>query len=69
MELEQRITELEMYVSHQEQTITELNQSILSQQEKIETLHSAFVRLEREWKNFSSSEAKDVSEEPPPPHY
>ncbi len=69
MDIDKKITELEIHVSHQEQTIEDLNQVMLSQQEKIDELRSELLRLERAFKDLSSSVAKDISEESPPPHY
>lgn len=69
MNIEDRITELEIQFAHQDNIISDLNDVIISQQNTIATLESRLLKVESVANNSSSSEIKDISEEPPPPHY
>ncbi len=69
MNIDDRITELEIQLTHQENTIADLNDVILSQQKIIDSLESRFLKIESEVKSGSVSNIKDPSEESPPPHY
>lgn len=63
---EQRITELEIRLAHQDQTIAELNDVVTTQWRKIEALERQMNRLREEFQNSQQSAG---GEEPPPPHY
>jgi len=69
MDMEARITELEIKFAHQEDTIADLNDVIISQQKAIDSLESRLVKMEAEIKCASLPNIKNSSEEPPPPHY
>jgi SlyX protein len=68
MDIEDRITELEIKSAHQEVTIADLNEVILSQQKSIDGLESRLLKIETEIKTLAST-IKDASEEDLPPHY
>lgn len=68
MNIEDRITELEIKSTHQEATIADLNDVILSQQKAIDSLESRLLKMETEIKSLSSN-IKNASDETPPPHY
>jgi SlyX protein len=69
MNIEERITELEIQFTHQENTIADLNDVILSQQKTIDSLESRLLKIESAIKSVSLSNIKDPSEESSPPHY
>ncbi|MBN2039165.1 MAG: SlyX family protein [Spirochaetes bacterium] len=69
MNIEERITKIEMKLAHQENTVSELNDVIYSQQRTIDKLTAQIMKLETALKSMSSSDIKDISEEVPPPHY
>ena len=63
---DQRITELEIRLAHQDQTIAELNEVVTTQWRKIEALERQMGRLREEFQNSQQNAGGD---EPPPPHY
>jgi SlyX protein len=67
--MENRITELEIRLTHLEETIEVLNQSIIKQHNEIDTLQLQVSILERKIKASQSSPVAHESEETPPPHY
>ena len=69
MNSDERITELETYITHQEKTMSDLSHVILDQQKTIEKMELRLSRIEAKVKNISVSDIKDISEESPPPHY
>lgn len=69
MNLENKITELEIHFAHQEQTIQTLNKIILEQQKTIENLHLRLSKMESEISDISYPEDKSSPEDQPPPHY
>lgn len=69
MNIEERVTELEIQLTHQENTIADLNNVILSQQKTIDSLESRFLKIDSAIKSVSLSNINDPSEESPPPHY
>jgi SlyX protein len=69
--VEQRITELEIKMAHQELTIEELNQIIIKQQTEIDNFHTYLKILKNEMESlqFDQKESMEQSIEQPPPHY
>jgi SlyX protein len=65
--VEERITELEIKMAHQELTIEELNQIIIKQQSEIDNFHRFLKILNNKMENlqFDQKETMDL----PPPHY
>jgi uncharacterized coiled-coil protein SlyX len=68
MDIEDRITELEIKSAHQEATIADLNDVIFSQQKTIDSLEPRLLKMETELKSLASN-IKNASEEDAPPHY
>lgn len=69
MNIDKRITELEIQFSHQDNTISDLNDVVFSQQKTIDSLEDRILKLEAIIKNVSLSNVKNTSEETQPPHY
>jgi len=64
---EERITEIEIKLAHQEVTIDELNQVVTRQQSEISQLYDFIKLLKSKIDNFQTNEK--ASQESPPPHY
>lgn len=64
-ELETRITELEMTVTHQERTISELSDVVAEQWARIEALQRGLTRLDE---TKADAEPEDEADRRPP-HY
>ena len=69
MNIEERLTELEIQIAHQENTIEELGKVILAQQDEITIFANRIVQLESIAKGLSPSNVRPGSEDSPPPHY
>jgi len=67
--MEQRITELEIRLTHFEDTIEVLNQTIIKQSDEINLLQLQVSILEKKIKSAQTSPVAHESEETPPPHY
>ncbi len=67
--MENRITELEIRLTHLEDTIDVLNRSIIKQHDEIDLLQLQISLLEKKIKASQSSPVAHESEETPPPHY
>lgn len=67
--MEQRITELEIRLTHFEDTIEVLNQTIIKQSDEINLLQLQVSILEKKIKSAQISPVAHESEETPPPHY
>ena len=67
--MEQRITELEIRLTHFEDTIEVLNQTIIKQSDEINLLQLQVSILEKKIKSAQASPVAHESEETPPPHY
>ena len=67
--MENRITELEIRLTHLEDTLESLNQTIIKQHDEIDTLKLQVSVLEKKIKASQSSPIAHESEETPPPHY
>ena len=67
--MENRVTELEIRLTHLEDTIEVLNQTIIKQHGDIDTLQLQVSLLEKKIKASQSSPVAPESEETPPPHY
>jgi SlyX protein len=66
---EQRITELEIRLTHQEDVIDTLSATLISQHEEIEALRLKLELLEKRIKTGMESQVADQKDETPPPHY
>lgn len=66
---EQRITELEIRITHQDETIESLSNTIIHQRDEIEILKLKLDILEKRLKSIGESQVADQKDETPPPHY
>lgn len=66
MNIQDRLTDLEMFVSTQEQVIEDLNAEVIHLSKMVESLTNQ-VKLLREL--YKEPAVKPLSEETPPPHY
>ncbi len=66
MSVEERITDLEMFVSSQEKTIEELSQEVFRLSKLTDSLINQVKQLTQA---YQDSLVKPQSEETPPPHY
>lgn len=62
-----RIAELEHRITEQEKTISDLSEMVVAQWKKLDVLERRFKELKEEFE--ASTEQRDKSPEPPPPHY
>lgn len=69
VDMEERITELELRFMHQEQTINELNETVCRQERAIVRLERELSRLGEQFLTMSPSINRTPAEEEPPPHY
>lgn len=67
--MENRVTELEIRLTHLEETIEVLSQSIIKQHTEIDSLQLQVSILEKKVKASQASLVAHESEETPPPHY
>ena len=67
--MEDRITELEIRLTHIEDTLDVLNQTVIDQHSLIDRLQLQISILEKKLKAVASSNIALESEETPPPHY
>lgn len=67
--MDNRITELEIRLTHLEDTIEILNKTIIKQHGEIDQLKLQVSQLEKKIKASQSSPVALESEETPPPHY
>lgn len=67
--MENRVTELEIRLTHLENTIEVLNETIIRQNDAIDLLQLQVAALEKKIKASQSSPVALESEETPPPHY
>lgn len=67
--MENRVTELEIRLTHLEDTLEILNKTIIKQHEEIDLLQLQVSNLEKKIKAAQSSPVAHESEETPPPHY
>jgi SlyX protein len=67
--LEDRITELEIRLTHIEDTLDVLNQTVIDQHNLIDQLQLRISILEKKLKAAAASNIAPESEETPPPHY
>lgn len=67
--MEERITELEIRLTHIEDTLDVLNKAVIEQHGLIDQLQLQISILEKKLKAAASSNIAHESEETPPPHY
>lgn len=67
--MEDRITELEIRLTHLEDTLEIYDRTIIKQNTDIDNLQLQMEILEKKLKESSNAPIADESEETPPPHY
>ena len=67
--MEDRITELEIRLTHIEDTLDVLNQTVIDQHRLIDHLQLQISIMEKKLKAVATSNIAPESEESPPPHY
>jgi len=67
--MEDRTTDLEIRLTHQEAAIEEMNGVLLEQHRLIQTLREEMAFLHRQLRGMSSNNIADAADETPPPHY
>ena len=67
--MEDKITDLEIRMTHQEAAIEEINLVLLKQHNQIESLISDLTMLRKQLSDMSDNNIADQSQETPPPHY
>ena len=67
--MEDRITELEIRLTHIEDTLDVLNQTVIDQHNLIDQLQLKLSILDKKLKAAATSNIASESEETPPPHY
>lgn len=67
--MENRITDLEIRLTHQEAAMEEMNGVLLAQHTLISSLQDDIKRLRRQLQDISTSNGGEPGIEPPPPHY
>ena len=66
---EQRLTELEIRLTHQDEHIESLSNTIIRQHDEIDALKLKIEILEKRIKAAAESQVADQKDETPPPHY
>jgi SlyX protein len=67
--MDERLTELEIRLTHIEDTIDVLNQTVIDQHKMIDQLQLQISILEKKLKATATPNIAPDSEETPPPHY
>jgi len=67
--MENRVTELEIRLTHLEDTIDILDKSVITQQSQIDMLMLKITILEKKLKAAGESQVAHEKDETPPPHY
>lgn len=68
MNQQDRLTDLEIRLTHQDDTIDQLNRVIADQQQRLTRLELALQRLAAEQQDLKDGLAPDIVDQPPP-HY
>ena len=67
--MEERLTDLEIRLTHHEAAISEINEVLLKQQALLESMRNDLTTLQRQIREITPSQIATLSEESPPPHY
>lgn len=67
--MEDRLTELEIRLTHQERTLDELNEIVCRQEIMLERMGREILQLREQIKILLPSLSMEQDEEEPPPHY
>jgi len=68
MSQQDRLTDLEMQLTHQEDTIDQLNRVVAEQEQRLSRLEMALQRLASEHRDLKDGLPPDIADQPPP-HY
>jgi SlyX protein len=66
---EDKITDLEIRLTHQEAALEEMNGVLMAQHTLIGALQDDIARLRRQLQDINAGNVTEQSNEPPPPHY
>lgn len=66
---EEKITDLEIRLTHQEAALDEMNGVLLAQHTLIGELKDDIARLRQQLQDINTANVTDPANEPPPPHY
>lgn len=69
MQLEERLTALEIHLMHQEATIQELNDVVIRQEQELDRISRDLELLKGQMRSLLPSITRTTDEEQPPPHY
>lgn len=67
--MENRITDLEIRLTHQEAALEEMNDVLLTQHTMIGKLQNDIARLRQQLQDNNTGSVTELANEPPPPHY
>jgi len=67
--IDERVTELEIRLTHYEETLELLNQAVIDQRNEIDVLQIQIEHLNKKLKSAQGSIIADEKDETPPPHY
>lgn len=67
--MENRITDLEIRITHQEAAMEEMNDVLLQQHKLIQNLRDELNHQQRLLRSMNNSNIADAADETPPPHY
>jgi SlyX protein len=67
--MENRITDLEIRITHQEAALDEMNGVLLEQHQLIQKLRDELAHLQHQLRGMNTSNVADAADETPPPHY
>ena len=67
--MDERITELEIRLTHMEDTLDVINQTVIDQHQLIDMLQLKITILEKKLKSAAESNVASEKDETPPPHY
>ncbi len=67
--MDDRLTELEIQVTHQQRQVDELNELVYRQQQIIAGLSAQLGQIKEQLQMVLPSLVKEPEEETPPPHY
>ena len=67
--MDERITELEIRLTHMEDTLDVINQTVIDQHRLIDRLQLQITILEKKLKSAAETQLASEKDETPPPHY
>lgn len=67
--MSERITDLEIQLTHQQQQVEELNDLLYRQQQEIDALTLELRRIKEQLQIVLPSLVRETADEAPPPHY